>query len=277
MDTENVTADMPTAGETRGTVPLRHTWYLFQAGIRLLVFAFAGLLVQGIGLSWLLGGGFYALVWWSACFGAAALWYGLQRRTPWAWWLSWLFMVFDGAAIVLFGTFSSMSQPIIVIPLALLWVASNSYYYARRRKCFAGARNDNPQAPSQKTNSRPISISIACTFGVLGALSALETLFVHHFATSVKWLPVFLAGGTFIGVFSICGIWRMKSWGVITYIGIQLIMNITVLICQNFSSQLSPGPQPIIHRWALLALLWPTAVVLPVLRNRTDRKGGEIG
>ena len=100
--------------------------------------------------------------------------------------------------------------------------------------------------------NRPISITIICVIGILGALISIPLVFTDMAARIGSWYPPLLAFSVLVGLACMIGLWMMKKWAAYTYTGF-VIINQIILLATGL--------------WNILALLGPAIVIFFALRN----------
>ncbi len=99
---------------------------------------------------------------------------------------------------------------------------------------------------------RPLSITIICALGFVGALIAVYLVF-SPFAQQVgSWYQPYLGFSVIVGLACMIGLWLMKKWAAYTYTGFVIINQIILLI---------------MGVWDIQALIIPGIVIIVALKN----------
>ncbi|WP_341502059.1 hypothetical protein [Gallaecimonas sp. GXIMD4217] len=103
-----------------------------------------------------------------------------------------------------------------------------------------------------ETAPRPVSITVICIFGFIGALFTLPLLFSSIPGQIGAWYPPYLAFSTLIGLACMLGLWLMKKWAAYAY---------TLMVVVNQVVMLAMGV------WNILALLIPAVIIFFALKH----------
>src|SRR5215831_2339575 len=106
--------------------------------------------------------------------------------------------------------------------------------------------------PVAKTYSRPLSITVICIVGLLGALLVVPMVKSPMAAAIGAWYPPYLAISAAVGGVCMLGLWFMKRWAAYAYAGFVLLNQVVLLAA---------------GRWTPLALLIPGIVVYFALKH----------
>jgi hypothetical protein len=99
---------------------------------------------------------------------------------------------------------------------------------------------------------RPISITVICVIGFIGALITVPLIFSPIAQQIGSWYPPFLGFSAVIGLVYMVGLWMMKKWAVYIYTGL-VALNQIVLLAMGV--------------WNVLALVIPAVVIFFALKN----------
>jgi hypothetical protein len=99
---------------------------------------------------------------------------------------------------------------------------------------------------------RPISITVICIIGFIGALITVPLVFSPIAQQVGSWYPPYLAFSAVIGLVCMVGLWMMKKWAAYTYTGF-VTLNQVVLLSMGV--------------WNIMALLIPAIVIIFALKN----------
>jgi len=99
---------------------------------------------------------------------------------------------------------------------------------------------------------RPISITIICVLGFVGALISFPLVFTPIARQIGTWYPPYLGFSAIVGLACMVGLWMMKKWAAYTYTGF-VVLNQFVLLATGL--------------WTIMALLIPAIVIFFALRN----------
>src|SRR6266545_713255 len=124
------------------------------------------------------------------------------------------------------------------------------------------ANDPHRQPPSSKETKamnetiekakRPISITIICVLGFVGALISFPLVFTPIARQIGAWYPPYLGFSAVVGLACMVGLWMMKKWAAYTYTGF-VVLNQFVLFATGL--------------WTIMALLIPAIVIFFALRN----------
>lgn len=70
---------------------------------------------------------------------------------------------------------------------------------------------------------RPVSITIICIIGFIGAFLSVPLMFSDIAASIGAWYPPYLAFSSLIGFVCMAGLWKMKKWAAYTYTGFVVL------------------------------------------------------
>lgn len=119
-------------------------------------------------------------------------------------------------------------------------------------KSIDNKRGDIQLNANTEKPKRPISITVICIIGFIGALYSVPLVF-SSLATQVgSWYPPYLALSTVIGLTCLIGLWLMKKWSAYLYTAF-VALNQIILIAMGV--------------WNIMALLIPLVVVYFALTN----------
>ncbi|MFV0492690.1 MAG: hypothetical protein ACK5M4_12810 [Pseudorhodobacter sp.] len=99
---------------------------------------------------------------------------------------------------------------------------------------------------------RPISITVICVLGFIGALIVVPLIFSDLAQQIGAWYPPYLGLSSIVGLVCMVGLWMMKKWAAYTYTAVVLI-NQVILIGMGV--------------WTIMALVIPAIIVFFALAN----------
>jgi hypothetical protein len=99
---------------------------------------------------------------------------------------------------------------------------------------------------------RPISITVICIIGFVGALVTVPLIFSSAAQQIGDWYPPYLGFSTIIGASCMVGLWMMKKWAAYAYTGFVAI-NQVALFSMGF--------------WNVFALLIPAVIIFFAFKN----------
>ena len=99
---------------------------------------------------------------------------------------------------------------------------------------------------------RPLSISIICVLGFIGAVFTIPLIFSDIVRQIGPWYPPFLALSAVVGLACMIGLWMMKKWAAYTYTVFAVICQIVLLV---------------MGAWNVMSLVIPAIIVILALKN----------
>ncbi len=105
---------------------------------------------------------------------------------------------------------------------------------------------------TEKVKTRPISITVICVIGFIGALLTVPLIFSPIAQQIGAWYPPYLGFSAVIGLACMVGLWMMRKWAAYTYTGF-VVLNQVVLLAMGV--------------WNIMALLIPVVVIFFALKN----------
>jgi hypothetical protein len=97
-----------------------------------------------------------------------------------------------------------------------------------------------------ETTERPISITVICVIGFIGALMAVPLIFSPIAQQIGFGYQLYIGFSSFIGLVCMLGLWTMKKWAVYTYTGL-VVLNQIVFLAMGI--------------WSTMALIVPAIVI----------------
>jgi hypothetical protein len=104
----------------------------------------------------------------------------------------------------------------------------------------------------KKKTRRPVSITVICVIGFIGALVTFPMVFSPAAKQIGAWFPPYLLFSAVTGLVCMVGLWMMKKWAAFTYTGFVVLNQIV-----SFSMGV----------WNIMALILPAIVILISLKN----------
>ena len=101
-------------------------------------------------------------------------------------------------------------------------------------------------------NKRPVSITVICIIGFIGALITFPMVFSTTAKQVGAWFPPYLLFSALTGLACMTGLWMMKKWAAFTYTGF-------VVLNQIVSFKMGV--------WNIMALVLPVIVIFFALKN----------
>ncbi|MGZ5011366.1 MAG: hypothetical protein ACXV74_10445 [Methylobacter sp.] len=97
-----------------------------------------------------------------------------------------------------------------------------------------------------ETTERPISITIICVIGFIGALMAVPLIFSPIAQQIGFGYQLYIGLSSFMGLVCMIGLWMMKKWAIYTYTGL-VVLNQIVFLAMGI--------------WSAMAVLAPAVVI----------------
>ncbi len=90
---------------------------------------------------------------------------------------------------------------------------------------------------------RPWFITVICILGFITLLLSILAAFTETAKAIGSWYSPYLVLGAVIGLVAYTGIWRMKKWGVLTFVGLFAVNNIVLFVmgAWNMSALILPA------------------------------------
>lgn len=80
------------------------------------------------------------------------------------------------------------------------------------------------------TQKRPISITLICIVGFIGAVLVIPVIFSPIAEQVGAWYPPYLGFTALAGLISLIGLWLMRKWGVYFYTALTILNQIVTLV-----------------------------------------------
>jgi len=87
----------------------------------------------------------------------------------------------------------------------------------------------SPPQPPIEGNRRPIILTIVCILNIAGAILNLVRGFFVSPSKHGEWYLPLLAISGMVAIVAMVGVWRMRRWGVYTYIGLCFLAQIALI------------------------------------------------
>jgi len=103
--------------------------------------------------------------------------------------------------------------------------------------------------------NRPVSLTIICILGFLGALVTIPMIFSPVARLVGPWYPPYLGFAAATGLLCMIGLWKMKRWAAWTYTGLVALNQVVFLV---------------MGVWNVLALAVPAVIIFFALRHAPE-------